>query len=69
MTHWRVTYAVDFDDGDAETPLEAARLAADQLAEPGVPERGSYTVVDMDNAIEHHVDLDLPQNGGTGYFS
>ena len=69
MTHWRVTWAIDFDNGDAETPLEAAKLAAVTLGDPDVPDRSSYTVVDMDNAIEHHVDLDLPQNGGAGYFS
>jgi len=69
MTHWRVTYVADFDDGDADDPIEAAMQLAALLSEPGVPERGSYTVVDMDNAISHEVDLDLPQNGGTGYFS
>ena len=69
MTHWRVTYTTDFDDVDTETPLDAARAAAAQLATPGVPERGSYWVVDMEYGKSFTVDLDLPENGGAGYFS
>lgn len=68
MTLWHVTWAIDIEDGDAATPIEAAKLAAVTLGDPAVPSRSVYTVTDMDNAIAHLVDLDLPENGGEGSF-
>jgi hypothetical protein len=69
MPLWLVTWAIDIEDGDAATPVEAAKLAAVTLGDPDVPGRSVYVVRDVDNAIEHIVDLDLTENDGEEYFS
>jgi hypothetical protein len=66
MATFAVSWTITIDDVD--TPLEAARLAAATLEEPGAPARGYYDVTDMDTQVQVGIDLDLPENGGRGEF-